>query len=150
MQVTFHPAKMQGTVNAPASKSELHRLMICAGLSEQGITLSDCTFSSDIEATAHCLRAIGAEVKLLTDKIEVCGWRHKPDMLPVYDCGESGSTLRFFVPVSLALTHGGVFRMHGRLSQRPMDVYRDLFVPRGVHWRMGVGADGTAELTVMG
>jgi 3-phosphoshikimate 1-carboxyvinyltransferase len=45
---------------------------------------------------------------------------------------------------------GGVFRMHGRLGQRPMDVYRDLFVPRGVRWRMGVGCDGAAELTVKG
>lgn len=45
------------------------------------------------------------------------------------DCGESGSTLRFFVPIALALTGGAVFRMHGRLGQRPMDVYRDLFVP---------------------
>ena len=150
MQVTFQPAHIEGVVNAPASKSELHRMMICAGLSEEGITLYDCTMSSDIEATARCLRALGADVSIRKDQIDVSGWKHKPELLPVYDCGESGSTLRFFVPVALALTHGGVFRMHGRLSQRPMEVYRDLFVPRGVHWRMGVGADGTAELTVMG
>ena len=70
--------------------------------------------------------------------------------MPVMDCGESGSTLRFFVPIALTVAGGTVFRMHGRLGSRPMDVYRDLFVPRGVRWYMGVGADGAAELTVRG
>ena len=66
--------------------------------------------------------------------------------MPVMDCGESGSTLRFFVPIALTVAGGTVFRMHGRLGSRPMDVYRDLFVPRGVRWYMGVGADGALQL----
>ena len=41
------------------------------------------------------------------------------------------------MPIALSLTGGGIFRMHGRLGQRPMDVYRQLFVPRGVLWHMG-------------
>ena len=54
------------------------------------------------------------------------------------------------MPIALTVAGGTVFRMHGRLGSRPMDVYRDLFVPRGVRWYMGVGADGAAELTVCG
>ncbi len=150
MDVTFLPAKLRGTAEAPASKSEAHRRMICAGLSSSPVDLSGFMTSADMEATARCLRMLGADLRLEGDMLHLQGHKQPRGVTPVYDCGESGSTLRFFVPIALALTGGGVFRMHGRLGQRPMDVYRELFVPRGVFWRMGEGADGAAELTVMG
>ncbi len=150
MDMTFYPAPLKGTVAAPASKSEAHRRMICAGLTRGATTLSGFMDSDDMAATARCLKALGAFVQQEGDKLSVTGYAKKPCKLPVLDCGESGSTLRFFVPIALAMAGGGVFRMHGRLGQRPMDVYRDLFVPRGVRWRMGVGCDGAAELTVKG
>ena len=150
MQITFSPARLQGTAQAPASKSEAHRRMICAGLTRGETILTGFMPSEDMSATMHCLSALGAICALEEDRLQVRGFARKTDLLPVYDCGESGSTLRFFVPIALALTHGGIFRLHGRLSRRPMDVYRDLFVPRGVMWRMREGADGTAELTVTG
>ena len=124
--------------------------MICAGLTRGTTTLGGFMDSADMAATARCLKALGACLSQEDDRLTVTGYAKKPCKLPVLDCGESGSTLRFFVPIALALTGGGVFRMHGRLGQRPMDVYRDLFVPRGVRWRMGVGCDGAAELTVKG
>ena len=126
--------------------------MICAGLTAEPITLTGFMDSADMAATGHCLQALGAYAKLKLEEgmLDIKGFAEKPALLPVFDCGESGSTLRFFVPIALALTHGGIFRMHGRLGQRPMDVYRELFVPRGVMWRMGEGADGAAELTVTG
>ena len=139
-----------GTAAAPASKSEAHRLMICAGLTEGETTLTGYMDSADMAATRRCLRALGAATERGEDWLTLRGYAKKPMKLPVLDCGESGSTLRFFVPIALAMAGGGVFRMHGRLGQRPMDVYRDLFVPRGVRWRMGVGCDGAAELTVQG
>ena len=150
MDMTFFPAPLKGTVAAPASKSEAHRRMICAGLTKGTTTLTGFMDSADMAATARCLRALGAEVTRAEDQITVEGYARNRCKLPVLDCGESGSTLRFFVPIALAIAKGGVFRMHGRLGQRPMDVYRDLFVPRGVRWRMGVGCDGAAELTVKG
>ena len=124
--------------------------MICAGLTRGTTTLGGFMDSADMAATARCLKALGVCISQEDDRLTVTGFAKKPCKLPVLDCGESGSTLRFFVPIALALTGGGVFRMHGRLGQRPMDVYRDLFVPRGVRWRMGVGCDGAAELTVKG
>ncbi|MGN1369594.1 MAG: 3-phosphoshikimate 1-carboxyvinyltransferase [Aristaeellaceae bacterium] len=150
MDMTFMPAPLSGTVAAPASKSEAHRRMICAGLTRGTTTLSGFMDSADMAATARCLKALGAKIERTEDQLTITGYARKPCKLPVLDCGESGSTLRFFVPIALAMAKGGVFRMHGRLGQRPMDVYRDLFVPRGVRWRMGVGCDGAAELTVQG
>ena len=150
MNMTFFPAPLKGAVAAPASKSEAHRRMICAGLTRGVTTLSGFMDSADMAATARCLKALGAKLERTDDQVTITGQAKKITKLPVLDCGESGSTLRFFVPIALAMTKGGVFRMHGRLGQRPMDVYQDLFVPRGVRWRMGVGCDGAAELTVKG
>ena len=150
MEKTFSPAHLHGTAAAPASKSEAHRRMICAGLTAGETTLTGFMDSADMAATRRCLRALGASIEREGERLTIRGHARKPARLPVLDCGESGSTLRFFVPIALAMAGGGVFRMHGRLGQRPMDVYRDLFVPRGVRWRMGVGCDGAAELTVQG
>ena len=150
MQITFSPARAAGTLTAPPSKSEAHRRLLCAGLSGSETRLTGYMYSQDTDATIRCLRALGARISTDGDAVTVAGRKDRPALFPVYDCGESGSTLRFFVPIALALTHGGVFRMHGRLGQRPMEVYRQLFVPRGVLWRMGEGADGTAELTITG
>ena len=150
MDMTFISAPLKGVVAAPASKSEAHRRMICAGLTKGATSLKGFMESADMAATANCLRALGAKIEQTDDVLTITGQAKKISKLPVMDCGESGSTLRFFVPIALAVTGGDVFRMHGRLGQRPMDVYRDLFVPRGVRWRMGVGCDGAAELTVRG
>ena len=150
MEMTFFAAPLKGTVTAPASKSEAHRRMICAGLTRGATTLTGFMDSADMAATARCLKALGASLCRKDDSLTITGYAKKCCKLPVLDCGESGSTLRFFVPIAMAMAGGGVFRMHGRLGQRPMDVYRDLFVPRGVRWRMGVGCDGAAELTVKG
>jgi len=150
MDMTFFPAPLKGKVAAPASKSEAHRRMICAVLTRGATTLRGFMASADMAATARCLKALGAKIEQADGCLTVTGYAKTPCKLPVLDCGESGSTLRFFVPIALAMAKGGVFRMHGRLGQRPMDVYRDLFVPRGVRWRMGVGCDGAAELTVKG
>lgn len=150
MEKTFFPAHLTGVMAAPASKSEAHRRMICAGLSPHETVLSGFMNSADMEATRRCLIGLGAAVFCQGDVLTIRGNAHKMEPIPVLDCGESGSTLRFFVPIALSMAGGATFRMHGRLGQRPMEVYRDLFVPRGVTWRMGVGADGAAELKVTG
>ena len=150
MNAVFGPSRLSGVAAAPASKSEAHRRMICAGLSRNETVLSGFMDSADMAATTRCLEALGAVLRQEGYTLTLRGFVNKPALLPVFDCGESGSTLRFFVPIAMALSNGGIFRMHGRLGQRPMDVYRELFVPRGVLWRMSEGADGAAELTVSG
>ena len=150
MKKTFLPAHLTGTVSAPASKSEAHRRMICAGLTQGETMLTGFMDYADMAATMRCLGALGSTFNRDGDTLTISGMQGKIAKMPVMDCGESGSTLRFFVPIALTVAGGTVFRMHGRLGSRPMDVYRDLFVPRGVRWYMGVGADGAAELTVRG
>ncbi len=150
MDITITPSKLHGVIHAPASKSEAHRRMICAGLSSGKTTLRGFMESEDMAATRSCLKALGASFSLEGDALTVEGTAGIKRICPVMDCGESGSTLRFFVPIAMARCGGGIFRMHGRLGQRPMDVYRDLFVPQGTGWRMGIGADGAAELHVTG
>lgn len=150
MNITFHPAQLSGCAQAPASKSEAHRRMICAGLTLDQTTLTGFMDSDDMAATRRCLIGLGADADLQGEVLHIRGGARRTAGLPVLDCGESGSTLRFFVPITLSVAGGGIFRMHGRLSKRPMEVYQDLFVPRGVNWRMGIGADGAAELHVKG
>lgn len=150
MDKMFMPAKLAGTMAAPASKSEAHRRMICAGLTMEETRLDGFMASADMAATSRCLTGLGTTIRQDGEVLTICGGKPRKGKLPVLDCGESGSTLRFFVPIALCLAGGATFRMHGLLGQRPMEVYRDLFVPRGVTWRMGVGADCAAELTVSG
>ena len=150
MNTVFGPGVLRGTAAAPSSKSEAHRRLICAALTHGTTSFTGLTGSEDVTATIRCIEAMGARTEQRGDELLVTGGAKKPELLPLYDCGESGSTLRFFVPIALAVTGGGIFRMRGRLGSRPMDVYRDLFVPKGVTWAMREGVDGTAELRVVG
>ena len=108
---------LSGQVQPPPSKSMGHRILIASALAGGPLPegLGD---SQDIRATRACLSALGE------------GGMD----LPVLDCGESGSTLRFFIPIALALRGGGVFLGRGRLMERPQGVYRELFLPRGIRW----------------
>lgn len=128
MNVTIRPGALTGEVRAPSSKSEAHRLLICAALAP-GTTDIDCTSTSDdIDATIGCLEALGARVARTRR-----GFRVVPvpgtsasDNRPegrrgaLLDCGESGSTLRFLLPVVAALGCDARLTGHGRLPQRPL------------------------------
>lgn len=121
MNQTVFPGPRTGSVRIPASKSQAHRLLICAALGAQPVALRCDGVSADIAATARCLRALGADI---TD--DGAGtFRIGPiagempahaDML----CGESGSTLRFLLPVVGALGADVTFHMAGRLPERPL------------------------------
>ena len=107
MNITFMPGSLKGYMDAPASKSEAHRRMICAGLTKGNTEIRRFMASEDTEATAKCLKALGATVKLEGTTMSIQGAAVKPDFLPIFDCGESGSTLRFFVPLALTLCQIG-------------------------------------------
>lgn len=118
MNLQLVPAKLRGTVPAIASKSMAHRLLICAALGSRPVTLSCPDRSRDIEATARCLRAMGADIQATPEGCTLIPgpWR-SPCSLP---CGESGSTLRFLLPMAGALGLEAEFSMEGRLPQRPL------------------------------
>ena len=119
MNITLPAGELCGTVAIPASKSQAHRLLICAALGKTPVKLHCDGLSKDITATARCLQALGAEVALENDNtIHLTPSAvQSPAALP---CGESGSTLRFLLPVAAALGVEATFWMEGRLPQRPL------------------------------
>ncbi len=131
MNLTLQPQKIGGSIAAIASKSQAHRLLICAALADKPTKIKCPQTSKDIEATACCLRAMGAKIEFQDDSYLV-----QPIQIPqknaVLDCGESGSTLRFLLPVVAALGVGADFRMHGRLPDRPLSPMRELLESSGI------------------
>ena len=119
MDITITPGKLSGTVTAIPSKSQAHRLLICAALADGPTTLLCPETNRDIEATADCLRTLGAEIS----RTEAGYTIHPIKELPktaVLNCCESGSTLRFLLPIAGALGVDATFRMEGRLPSRPL------------------------------
>lgn len=118
MIATVRPGRLSGAVRVPASKSAAHRLLIGAALADAPTRLRIGALNNDIEATAACLRALGATIERVHDGLEVTPIQYVPDAATL-DCGESGSTLRFLLPVACALGANARFVGHGRLPQRP-------------------------------
>ena len=119
MDITIQPGKLSGTVRAIPSKSQAHRLMICAAFSDAPTVLECPQTNADIEATARCLNALGANIQRTEDGYNVTPVKRIPEKA-VLDCGESGSTLRFLLPIACALGIDATFKMHGRLPYRPL------------------------------
>lgn len=140
MQVTIYPSKAQGVVQAPPSKSVAHRALICGALTK-GCLVHNCGNSQDIEATLRCLQAMGATIERAGNDVKIGGL--KPDSLVenlVLDCGESGSTLRFLLPLCLLSGKKVTLKGHGRLMERPMGVYKDLCLANGFLFEQSVNA----------
>ena len=127
-----------GTVRAIASKSEAHRLLICTALADSDTFVACTEISEDINATARCLEAMGAAVQYeRCDGFSVNPISHKGRKTSqssqncVLDCGESGSTLRFLLPICGALGYRTTFHMGGKLPKRPLSALYDEMVAHG-------------------
>ena len=133
--VTIRPKGLAGRVTVPPSKSQAHRLLLCAALARGESEVGNVAFSQDIRATLGCMEALGAKwEELWPGLLRISGisggaWEGE---LPHMDCGESGSTLRFLIPIALAVAGGGIFTGRGRLMQRPQKPYFDLFDEKGI------------------
>ena len=140
MDLQITPKKLSGAVTPPPSKSQAHRLLIAAALSGGVSVLHGLAESQDIQATRRCLSALGAGIEDLPDgALRVHGLGHGIVMAPPYallDCGESGSTLRFLIPVALLVQGEASFTGRGRLMERPLKPYEDLFREKGVAWKL--------------
>ena len=119
MDITIHPGKLAGSVAAIPSKSQAHRYLICAALANNETTLVCPETNRDIEATVDCLNALGATITHITDGYIIQPIQNVPQNA-VLNCCESGSTLRFMLPIVGALGVDAVFQMEGRLPQRPL------------------------------
>ncbi len=119
MDITIYPQKLNGHVQAIPSKSQAHRVLICAALSDQNTTMICPDTNRDIEATVSCLNAIGANIRRTQEGYSICPIK-EPISTAQLDCGESGSTLRFMLPIVGALGVDATIHMHGRLPNRPL------------------------------
>lgn len=122
MNVTILPGTLKGAVTPPSSKSQTHRAVLALMLAQGEGKLSNLAVSEDIQATQDCVAALKS------------GQPAQADGLPLLDCGESGSTLRFLIPVALAVRGGGHFTGRGRLMERPQGPYIRLFEEKGILW----------------
>lgn len=119
MDITIYPAKLSGTVTAIPSKSQAHRLLICAAFADGPTKLICPETNRDIEATAGCLQALGAEIQRTQDGYSVNPVSAVPEKAALF-CHDSGSTLRFLLPIAAALGVNATFYLEGRLPQRPL------------------------------
>ena len=120
MKRTISSGARTGRVHIPASKSQAHRLLICAALGEETCEIVCDGVSADIAATAKCLNALGAKVERTETGFLVSPIQKVPEGCCELLCGESGSTLRFLLPVVGALGAQAAFHREGRLPQRPL------------------------------
>lgn len=125
MNVTVNKSVARGKAVAPPSKSMAHRLLIAAALSRGESIVRNVSFSEDIKATVSCLEALGTEISIEGDTVFVNGKGLSPTRDTLF-CNESGSTLRFFVPIALTLGVPVTFTGSERLMSRPLDEYERL------------------------
>lgn len=123
MNIKFYPAVLSGNVVAPPSKSAAHRCLISAFISKEPCIIHNIAQSEDIKATINCLEALGAEISVSGESLTIKNSAAKSNIL---NCNESGSTLRFLIPIALSL--GGEYKFVGteKLFSRPLDVYEEL------------------------
>ena len=131
------PGTCSGELRIPSSKSVVHRLLICAALGEKNVRIRLNGLSKDIRATADCLAALGAEIQMSESELFVRPSVRKEsgNTVRILPAGESGSTLRFLVPIVGALKQSADFIMEGRLSKRPMAPFDRILREHGMNIR---------------
>lgn len=145
MNVRISPSVPSGKIKAIASKSAAHRLLICAAFADKATELVCEEINDDISATVRCLNALGAKITRRGTSFVVLPIRNVRENA-VLDCGESGSTMRFLVPVVAALGCGASFAMSGRLPERPLSPLREELEAHGIEF----SAIGSNPLTLKG
>lgn len=123
MDIRITPSLLKGSVSVPSSKSITHRMLICAGLADGVSVISGVSFSKDIYATISAMQSMGADYSINGDEITVKGIGSEPSGSATVDCCESGSTLRFLIPVAAVMGINAEFIGQGRLPQRPITPY---------------------------
>ena len=128
------PGERSGSVRIPSSKSAAHRVLICAALGSRPVTVQLNGLSQDILSTAECLRALGAGIEQSGNELSIQPLTGKAELREaVLPAGESGSTLRFLLPLAGALGREAVFEMEGRLSRRPLAPLDTVLRDHGMH-----------------
>lgn len=150
--VTISQSKLKGKVIIPPSKSLSHRAVIAAGLSRGDSLIENVMLSQDIIATISCMEALGVTVEKMqtshnTYTLKIKGTDNLKLNTKNLDCFESGSTLRFFIPISLIEKNEVTFNGKGKLVSRPLDEYYRIFDKQQLQY---ITNSGNLPLTVNG
>jgi len=137
MTVSIKPSTARGTVAAPPSKSMAHRLLLAAGLANGISTVAGLADSRDMEATVSCLRALGASVTIDGDTALITGCNPAARPEAILECLESGSTLRFLLPLCLLSDAPATLCGTEKLLSRPLSVYAGICEKQGIAYRQG-------------
>lgn len=129
--VKFSPFVPNGTVNVPPSKSDVHRAIICAAMANGVSRISPVALSNDIKATIGCIKVLGADAVLENNVLTVDGTNMYKNKTALLDCGESGSTLRFFIPIAAVGNINATFVGKGKLPQRPIGIFTEALPKAG-------------------
>lgn len=133
-KVAINPRKISGEVIIPPSKSMAHRAVIAAALSKGVSTIENIDFSDDIIATIEAMRTLGAKIEVREKSLIIDGNSTFTKKGGVIDCNESGSTLRFLVPISIAKGNEITFVGRGNLGKRPLDIYYSIFNKQNIEY----------------
>ncbi|MFR1214204.1 MAG: 3-phosphoshikimate 1-carboxyvinyltransferase [Acutalibacteraceae bacterium] len=131
MKVKVYPSVCTGEIQIPPSKSMAHRAIMCASLAKGKSVISNIAYSDDILATIAGMRALGASITMEKDTVVIEGIQSLPQKPLQVDCNESGSTLRFFVPLFTLSGQPITFLGRNRLLKRPQGVYQTMFEQQG-------------------
>ena len=132
MKVIIKPSIAKGEITAPPSKSYAHRLLICSALAKGVSTINGVINSKDMEATLNCIKALGVSYSKENDTVIVNSENSIKNEISEFYCNESGSTLRFFIPIALAF--GGINKFYGteKLLSRGLEVYEEICENQGI------------------
>ncbi|WP_315068633.1 3-phosphoshikimate 1-carboxyvinyltransferase [uncultured Clostridium sp.] len=137
----IHPRKLNGEVKIPPSKSMAHRAVICAALGDGVSKVTNVDYSDDIIATIEAMSSLGARITKKEEHLEICGIKSPENIEAnlvrserLIDCNESGSTLRFLVPIAALFDGVNRFVGRGNLGKRPLDTYYNIFDEQNIKY----------------
>ena len=138
MDVKIYPSKISGRVKVPSSKSVVHRALIASSLSSKESIISNVDFNEDIYATISALKSLGAKITTTDNTISIVGFdlSNKLDVVEI-DANESGSTLRFIIPLASYLANKVIISGSERLMERPLNIYQDLYIDENLIFKDG-------------
>lgn len=145
--IIIYHSILKGEIRIPPSKSISHRSIICAGLSSGISNIHNVLLSQDIEATIKVLKNLGVDIQIETHFLKIKGSNNLHIIDKNFDCNESGSTLRFIIPIAATTGEHVIFSGKGALSQRPLTPYYDIFYDQRLKYKNN---DGKLPLLIDG
>ena len=145
--IVLNPSKLKGNVKVPSSKSIGHRAVICAGLSDGISNIDNINYSQDIDATIGAMKNFGVNIVKDNKSLKIRGVKQLDVKVSGIDCSESGSTLRFLIPIVAITGKKAVFDGQGELVERPLGPYYKIFDEQRIKYK---NSNGKLPLTIEG